>query len=285
MKQIILKISLFAALLFSASLVNAQIPNNGFEQWALDPYGNLNPVGWETTNDGTDLSVEQYTPAKVGNFAIRVKTFDPGFMTLPGIAFSSFAFNQRPYLFSGWVKADIVPGDAVYVIVSMSNGDSLVASPDSCTFIIDTTISEYTRFSYKLRYISPLTPDSAHIMIVAGKSGAVSPGTAIILDELAFESGVGTNDKSMVKPLLAGSVYPNPATERIFFPIELQKSSDLFIEVFNGSGMRVKSYRNRLTGPGSNVVEMPLKDLPGGLYSYRISTDYGQQSGSFTIFH
>jgi hypothetical protein len=64
---------LFSALLLAFETVTAQIPNNGFESWEIDPYGNLNPSGWETTNDDPDISVEQYIPAKQGNYSIRVK--------------------------------------------------------------------------------------------------------------------------------------------------------------------------------------------------------------------
>jgi|GEM_PF-4309862 len=50
---------------------------------------------------------------------MKVQVFDLELFPMSGIATSDFPFNQRPSSFSAWLKTTIMPGDAVYVIVSM----------------------------------------------------------------------------------------------------------------------------------------------------------------------
>ena len=274
---------LVLSIIFAYHFASAQIPNNGFETWETDPSGNLNPSDWETTNSDPDVSVEQYAPAKVGNWSVKVKTFDPGFMAIAGIAFTAFPLSQRPAFFTGWVKSSIMPGDAAYIIISLYKGDSIVASPDSCTFIIDTTIEDYTRFSYRLAYVSSQIPDSGNIMIIAGNLGGVSLGTEIIVDELTFEQGVGLDENTSGSSVIAGPAYPNPTSGRVFLPVTLNKSGSLEVEIFNLLGSRIKSVDFGFMDSGSQKLELSADGLPDGIYTYRLSGEGFQHSGKFTV--
>jgi hypothetical protein len=278
------RILLFSAILFSFEKITAQIPNNGFESWEPDLFGNLNPTGWETTNEDPLISVEPYTPAKQGNYSMRVKAFDFGIFPLGGIAIASFPYTQRPSVFSGWVKATIMPGDAAYVIVSLWKGDSIIASPDSCTFIIESTISEFTQFSYTLAYQSSLIPDSAYVMVMAGKSGNITVGTEIILDELAFGQSVGFEENINAGTSSAGSVYPNPASGSIHIPLYLDRTTAGFdIGIYNAAGARISSSRYGSMEPGHHTIDLSVDGFSNGFYSYRISGNGFQHAGKFTV--
>lgn len=78
-----LRFMLISAMVFTCELASAQIPNNGFELWSTVPTGNLDPAGWETTNDDPDVSVEHYTPAKAGAFSIFHSRFHTSRPCLP----------------------------------------------------------------------------------------------------------------------------------------------------------------------------------------------------------
>jgi len=278
-----LPIILFSAIFFAFEIVTAQIPNGGFENWTTDEFGNLNPVAWETTNDNPDISVEPYVPANQGNYSMRVKAFDPGIFPIGGIAITEFPYTQRPSFFSGWIKTNVMPGDAVYVIVSLWKGDSIIASPDSCTFVIDSTINEYTYFSYGLSYQSALIPDSANIMVIAGKSGYITVGTEIILDELAFSTVAGFEENRTEETAFAGPAYPNPASGRIFIPLTLNQGTRVDVDVYNSAGTRLRTINFGSREPGHHTLELSVEDFANGLYTYRLTGVGFQQAGKFTV--
>jgi hypothetical protein len=286
MKRNLLHSAFILTLVLFAGVLYAQIPNNSFEAWEPDPlYGNLNPVGWETTNDDTEVSVAQYTPAKVGSFAMKVETFDPGFLTLPGIAFAEFPYDGRPAYFSCWVKTSVEPGDAVYIIVSMWKGDTLVASPDSCTFVLDSTISNYTYLSMHLSYLSALTPDSANIMVIAGKYETASLGTEIIVDEMVFGNTAGTGDIRPSGQFQTGPSYPNPSSDKVFLPVSLQKSAGIEAQIYSNSGSLIRTVGFGMLSAGSHNLELTISDLADGTYHYKLSSAGLSQSGHFTVLH
>ncbi len=283
MSPLYTRLILFSALCFVYATTSAQIPNNGFENWELDPYGNLNPVGWETTNDDPDISVEQYMPAKLGNYSMRVFAFDPGFIPIGGIATTAFPYTLRPSSFSGWMKTTVMSGDAVYIIVSLWKGDTIIAAADSCTFIIDTTISEYTYFSFPLGYQSTSIPDSANIMIVAGNFGGAAIGTEIIVDELAFGQGVGIDGKRIKDEISVGPAYPNPSSDKIFLPVMFRKNTVARVEIYNISATMVRTFNYGNQPEGQQRLELPANGLPEGIYTYRLYGDEFEHSGKFTI--
>ena len=278
-----IKSLIITALLILFNTINAQIPNNGFETWELDGFGNLNPSGWETTNDDLLISVEPYAPAKVGTYAMKVKVFDLELFPMSGITTSDFPFNQRPSSFSAWLKTTIMPGDAVYLIVSMWKGDSLVASPDSCNFIIDSTISQYTYFSFPISYQSSLYPDSANIMVVAGRSGVIALGTEIILDELAFVTSVGVEENNSRNGFIADPAYPNPASGRLFIPITVNQRTSVEVDLFDQRGSRIRTFRFESLEPGRHDLEIPADNLAIGHYTYRLTSEGTPQTGKFMI--
>jgi len=274
---------LFSILFFFLKITTAQIANGGFESWELDQDGNLNPTGWGTTNEDPIISVDQYAPAKQGNYSMRVKVFDPGFFPINGIAFTEFAYTQRPSFFSVWLKTTVMPGDAVYVIVSLWKGDTIVASPESCTFVIDSTISGYTHFSFPLSYQSAKYPDSANIMVIAGRYGNTIVGTEIIVDELAFANGVGFEENMTAAAALAVPVYPNPSTGKIFIPLTLKNSTWIGIELFNSAGILLRTESFGTLESGQHNLELSVDDMANGFYTYRLTGSGLQQTGKFTV--
>jgi hypothetical protein len=262
--------------IFNISTNKAQIPNSGFENWQVDGNNDNNPVGWSTTNSDPEQSVSPYTPAYAGSFSMKVETFNPGIMIVPGVAEITFAFNQRPSVFNICLKTNIAAGDKVYIIVSLFNGDSIVASPDSCSFVIDSTISDFTCFSYPIVYQSPLNPDSANILIVAG-SMAAQVGTEIIVDELSFG---GTSGLCQIDEITDRSLknYPNPAGDYTHIPFVLENDSDIELSVWDASGSLVKSYSYRSLKAGKQDLLVNTSMYSNGIYSYSIK-------GKEILFH
>lgn len=278
-----LRLILFSLFVMTFSTAIAQIPNSGFELWETDPFNNLNPTGWETTNDDPDISVEQYSPAKQGNYSMRVFAFDPGFIPIGGIATTVFPYTLRPSTFNGWVKSTVMPGDAAYIIVSLWKGDTIIAAADSCTFIIDSTINEYKYFSFSLGYQSALAPDSASIMVVAGNFGGAAIGTELIIDEIAFGQGVGIDGNKAESIVAVGPAYPNPSAGIVFLPVMFRQNTQARVEIYSLSGILIRSFSYGHQNEGQQKLELPTEGLPDGIYTYRLSGTQFEHSGKFTI--
>lgn len=264
-------VTLFSSLSFS------QIPNAGFENWETDPDSNYNPAGWQTTNSFPLVNVEPYSPGCQGNYAMKVKTLNPGF-PFPGVAFLQVAYNfsQIPTRFSACVKSNIMPGDQAYIIVGLMRGDSVIASQDSCTFRIDATIGQPTYRDFPLTIQSNLIPDSL-IIIVASGLGSGQVGTELIVDELAF--GTGSASVS-AKELLPGSFslhqnYPNPFNPSTTIDYEIPKLSKVELHIYNVLGQHVVGILNEEQVPGRYSLVWNGQDnrgsqVSGGVYFCRL---------------
>ncbi len=72
--------------------------------------------------------------------------------------------------------------------------------------------------------------------------------------------------------------FPNPATDVATLVVDAKPNTPLDLLVFNGSGMLVVS----LSGVNGPTVDIPVQQLPAGLYTYRVSTVEGRSfSGRF----
>ncbi len=251
----------------------SQIPNAGFENWETDPDSNYNPAGWQTTNSFPLVNVEPHSPGCQGNYALKVKTLNPGF-PFPGVAFLqvAYTFSQLPTRFSAYVKSNIMPGDRAYIIVSLMRGDSVIASQDSCTFKIDSTISQCTYREFPLTIQSNLIPDSL-VIIVASGLGSGQAGTELIVDDLAF----GTGSASVSPKELPGSFslhqnYPNPFNPSTTIAYALSASGFVTLNVYDVLGRKVASPVNGMEGRGNHSVMWDARNQPSGVYYYRLTT-------------
>ncbi len=271
----LLSLCLFVTLFSSLSF--SQIPNGGFENWATDPDSNYNPAGWQTTNSYPLVNVERYSPGCMGNYAVKVKTLNPGF-PYPGIAIleAAYNFSQTPSSISVCMRSNIMPGDQAFLIVGLMHGDSVIALQDSCTFRIDTTISQFVCRTFPLRIQSNLVPDSL-IVIVASGLGSGQVGTELIIDELIF----GTCATSVsLNEILAGSFslhqnYPNPFNPSTTIEYEIPKPGKVELDIYNVLGQHVAKLLSGEQAPGRhsavwNGQNNGGSQVSGGVYLYRL---------------
>ena len=257
-------VALFSSLSFS------QIPNGGFEVWQTDPDSNFNPVSWETTNSFPLVNVERYTPGCQGNYALKVKTLNPGF-PFPGVAYLQVAYNftQIPTRFSACLKASIMPGDRAYIIIGLMRGDSIVALQDSCTFKIDSTISQFTYREFPLTIQSALVPDSL-VIIVASGLGTGQVGTELIVDELAFGSTSVSQMEALPGSFSLHQNYPNPFNPVTNISFNIPAKSFVTLKVYDGLGREVSTLLSEELPQGTYSRTWNTEGLASGTYYYRL---------------
>jgi len=263
--------------LVSSSTSLSQIPNAGFEFWETDADSNLNPVGWQTTNSFPFVNVERSTPACQGNYAMKVKTVMLGGFSIPGVAIleTGHNFNQTPTRISACFKSTIMPGDQAYLIVGLMHGDSVIALQDSCTFKIDSTISQFTTRSFPLVLQSGLAPDSL-IIIVASGLGFGQVGTELTVDELAFLGSTDVSEgETLPRMFFLRQNYPNPFNPSTTISYGISRETHVELKVYDLLGREVAVLVNDIETPGSKTVRFDASGLTAGVYCYRL------QAGAF----
>ena len=261
--------ALFVTIILTLSLfsLNAQIPNNGFENWMAD--GNdYNPVDWSTTNNSPYISVTPYTPAYAGNFSMKVSTYFAEILTVTGVAAIEFPYSERPSEINACIKTTIMPGDKVTLYFSLYKGDSIIASPTYCSFSIDTTISDFTCLSFPITYQSNLIPDTANITIIAGSASA-QLGTEIIVDELSFNLSSSTDETISVidKPVVN---YPNPSGNFTYIPVNMLTGSNVLVLIWDIEGNLVQSQSFQELTSGKHELFINTSQHKNGIYPYTV---------------
>src|SRR4051812_40814758 len=107
MKNLYFTLLGFLSVCLSPTYLQAQIPNGTLEQWVTDVDGNVNPVGWETSNNSPDVSVEPDSPACEGQKAMKVKASSVAGFGIPGFAALGFHSTARPTSLHMCLKATV----------------------------------------------------------------------------------------------------------------------------------------------------------------------------------
>lgn len=186
----------------SITLIFAQIPNFDFELWT--DYGSYeDPDGWFTLNslsDGDIETVESTEHAFSGLFAARLENDEDdndNVVTAMMVSGSNslsdhpgFPYSNRPVSLLGYYIYSPKGNDSCSVLVYLTRfntfsqtreiiGSGIFRSADDLEF--------YTEFSVPITYTSPELPDSAYIVVYAGKvQGTAQEGSRLYIDALSF---------------------------------------------------------------------------------------------------
>jgi hypothetical protein len=279
MKQLYLLLLAIIVFCFPAAL-QAQIPNSGLENWTYDVDTNYNPVGWETSNSYPMVSVERVPSLCEGSFAMKVKANDVSGFGIPGLASLSFASSERPTSLRLCIRSTVMPGDEIFILFSSYLQDSLVASPDSCTFKLLASLSD-TVICMPIKYQNNMTPDSINISIIAGNLLQSQVGTEVIVDGLGFGCATGIDETSLARVALRPA-YPNPAADFISVPLSLMESTDVMLVVFDVQGREIRR-TTRFLSAGDHLMEIPVIDFAGGVYYFSVKTNGFELPGRFFV--
>lgn len=108
-----------------------------------------------------------------------------------------------------------------------------------------------------------------HVIIILEYTGATNP---------AVEPGPAVLDGFTLH-----ASYPNPFSNRTTVTIELERASDITLEVFDLTGRRVKVLDSGMRTAGLHEVEFVAGDLPDGLYVIRLMTPSGSLTRTATL--
>ena len=266
--------NLVCFIVFLSSLSLSQIPNAGFESWVTDPDTNSNPVGWETTNSYPVVNVERASPGQLGSYAMKAKTIMVQGFSFPGVAIlqAAYNFSATPTKFSAWVKSTIMPGDQAFLIVALLKGDSIIASQDSCTFKINSTISSLTYVEFPIKVQSALVPDSLLVMVASGL-GSSQVGTEIIVDDLAFIGGSATSvpeERNLPGAFFLSQNYPNPFNPETVIDYQLPVAGHVSLKVYDLLGREMATLVDTQLLAGKYKSTWNAAGAGSGIYFYQL---------------
>jgi hypothetical protein len=256
------KITFILIVLFATAInTNAQIPNPGFENWYTSSNG-FDPVGWITSNASPFVSVEQATPAYLGSFAVKVKTWQAGIMIVGGACQSNgFSFSSRPTALTGYVKCTIMPGDTASIAVTATLGGVNGVGVGAARKFYTSSVSSFTAFNLPIDYVSGSATDTIYIDIIAGKANTPLLGTEIIVDELSLTPATGINTLSSENKI---DFQFNNETNNLTIIGENLK----MLEIFDLTGKCV--FKSGLYST-IDKIEFNINMLTNGLYLVKIS--------------
>ncbi len=266
------------------SLVNAQIPNPGFENWYTSANG-YDPVGWMTSNASPFVSVEQATPGYQGNYAVKVKTWQAGPVVAVGSCQSNaFYYSSRPSALTGYVKCTIMPGDTVSIVITVTLGGVAGVGVGQATKFYASGVSSFTAFNLPVYYGSSSATDTIYIDIFAG-SYLKTPtiGTEIIVDELSLTPATAIDNTKVTCSGLTGQNYPNPSKEFTIIPLTLTSPDNIYLKIYDTFGREIKTIFNEAMPAGENQLRFSVADFGDGMYYYVVYGNNFKGSGKFAV--
>jgi hypothetical protein len=206
----------------------AQIPNGGFENWNTDG-GYEDPDGWITQNEISSvfsvLLCEKGTPGNpgasymklttksVGPFGVMPASLTSGVQGGPGNPFG-FPMSTRPDALTGFIKHMQPAADTSLITIAFTKWNTITQERESIGAALGFFTGAQTTWqplNMPITYGSPLTPDTAVIIMLSTTSPTPDLGSYIYLDDLGFDGGSGvqettSNDASLeIRPSLAST--------------------------------------------------------------------------------
>lgn len=265
MKRYILILQVLIAITIEAK---AQIPNNGFENWAT-VNGHDSLMGWYSGNitsstDHYPLSVGQYSIKLTNNVPVTSR-YSYGYSVTNSSSngcLPSFPISGHPNQLRGYYKCFPLNNDTMQIAIILFNKGVGVAGGELTT---TDTVSDWT--SLNIPISSYTSADSATITIAAfyndttcGMPYGPLGNSILYVDNLSFDnliSSVSENVNSN-SPLI---LYPNPASDKVFLTLDHLNNEDLTIYLYDIMGKLVKTEILR-----KNQHEININDLENGSY-------------------
>jgi len=270
MKRIAL-VFICALALLSPALMEAQIPNAGFETWSSG-----NPTGWTVIfNIPGYLTVIQTATAHSGSSALQGTVVSVmGLGTLPPIIWSKFAVSQRYATVSGWYTFSAVGGDSLYAWLVMYKSNVPIGS---VIFGNKTTRASYTQFNANIDYVTAGVPDSCQLYLgVLGSSAANDTphvGSTFKLDDLSLSGTNGIAEQS-TQPFTysLSQNFPNPFNPSTLIRYQVAAAGPVRLAVYDILGREVATLVDGIEQPGTHEVRFDGGGLASGIYLYKIQT-------------
>ena len=285
-------------LICSAIKANAQIPNNGFEDWLT--VGNcIEPVGWHSfyslfDSTGNYCPVTRSTdhyPESVGNYSVRIANdttiwntgVEPGRFLGWGMLFTTklndkplFPITGHPTSLCGYYKFLPQNGDTMNInIYLFQNGSEMFGAH----LISNASVADWT--SFNIIFPNYTNADSARMTLSAATEpkdgGGILGNSVLYVDNLSFDSLITsvpeeTADR-MPGTFLLSQNYPNPFNPSTTISFDLPKTSEVTLKIFNILGEELTTLVSGKLTAGTYSYEWDGSNVVSGIYLYKLEAE------------
>ena len=284
MKKFTIILTVLFAMIIKA---NAQIPNNGFEQWNnrgnyMEPQGYLTPNSYASGSFYPVTRSTDHYPAFIGDYSIRIEN---NTSLLPGIdgfgivlqnrsnllnngPMPSFPIIGHPTSLTGYYKYAPLNGDTMAVQIILYNHGTYVTGN---SFSSKDSAVNWTSFS--IPFPGYLSADSGSIILSSYNAGGRPPqyipygNSVLYIDNLNFDDLINSVTEQAVKNNLF-NLYPNPVSDIVTLNIHHTNNSEMTLNVYNLIGESVRSEKLNQVQQKINLGE-----LNNGIYMVEIKTE------------
>jgi Zn-dependent metalloprotease len=196
---------------------------------------------------------------------------DAGKTTLLSPVYDLSNYSNPAFSYYRWYTNDqgATPGTDFWQVAITNDGVNYVDVENT-----DVSDHSWRRFAFRvLDYITPTATVSLRFIAEDANAGSLIEAG---LDDLILwdEVSTGVQEQSAVATF---NTYPNPASDMVHMQIGMVRNEQVQLRLFDASGKLV-SERNELLDAGSNVIQLPVKDLAAGLYQITLGYDGGFKS-------
>lgn len=289
--------TLTCILVLLAIIVNAQIPNGGFENWTAvgsyevpDEWGNMNAA----TAASNVFTTVKGIPGSPGDSFIMLTTKDINGVNTPGIivsgqlntttlkAESGFPFNQQVKNLTGRYQFMGYSNDSATIAAWLTRWDSEIQRRDTVASLMTRKsgmMHAWANFTLPFVYYSDEVPDTAIIYI--SSSGQTPQDYSFIwIDNLNFEGLVtSVKDVAFNNNL---TVFPSPTKEHlsISFNDKTDYNAELMIIDMTGNIVQRSAV---IVRAGQNLFNLSISDQASGVYLIQMTTPSGVLRQKFVI--
>lgn len=199
--------------------------------------------------------------------------------------------TQRVDTVSAWIKLDNTNLDSALITVfatksvTASGGGDSTAVVGQTQMVVYPVVNEYTRLAIPVQYLNnTVVPDSLIVVFASSNpvADSIHNGNKLYVDDVAFS--YQSNGTSIRQPLFADDValvYPNPASNTIYFNLNAQdRAEDYTLTIADISGRVV--LREQLK---QAVNAKDVKNWVKGTYFYNLNNSRNGRSaqGKFVV--
>jgi len=260
---------------------NAQIPNNGFEDWST--FGNgMIPNGWWCSNDSINPTSSYFPitrssdhyPTTNGNYSIRLEC-NPSLSNWAGFGMAwpgsysgsdhaSFPVIGHPKSLCGYYKYLPQNGDMMNIRWFLyKNGVPVL---DGYGELLSDSVTEaWTPFRIYVVDTSYTSADSARILLSPFNwNGSIQGNSVLYVDNLSFDNPI-TAIQEQSSDNMSFSLYPNPTSSMVTVNISTRTFTNLTLNVYDIMGALVKTELLK-----KNQEQISISDLSNGIYVIEI---------------
>ncbi len=294
MKKHLLILSILGA---AGTQSQAQIPNNGFENWTtvgsyMEPQSYLTTNSFATTSFYPVTRSTDHYPLSVGNYSIRIENnisllpnpdalgliLQNGANTVLNGPGPAFPISGHPVSLHGYHKYIPQNGDTMRIQIQFSLTGSGVSWGEFSTTI---AAPNWTPFTITMQNYSGA--DSASILISPYNCNGAPPqyiphgNSVLYIDNLSFDSLI-TSINAYTSKGATFKLYPNPATDLISIDAYDSNESGLVLNIYSFMGELVRSEQLINGSP-----RIDISDLNNGMYIIELMSAKGADRQTLVI--